>query len=360
MASAQQLIGLVKSHAEGDEDRFFDLAMQLAAAEDQKGHSRLAETLRQWADAGKRVDDKKTVQPTPITTPRGPLADLLFASYPSARLNNVVLTDDTSLELKQVVLEFRRREQLEKNGLRPRQRLLFAGPPGTGKTLSASALAGELKFPLFSVQLHSLISKFMGETAQKLHSIFDAIRTNRGVYLFDEIDALAGSRGNPNDVGEARRVLNSFLQFLDDDIGPSIIVATTNHAGLLDPAILRRFDLVLEYQLPEVDLIVQSIRQRLANFTFATIDWVRVAERAHGLSHADVISAAEDAARRFVLGEERAISEELLSGAIDRRRSLQRVGAISGGTGQATLYSEQDRPVEKVQTKRRRFKETPK
>lgn len=158
--------------------------MQLAAAEDQKGHSKLAETLRQWADAGKRVDDKKPVQPTPITTPRGPLADLLFASYPSVRLNNVVLTDDTLSELKQIVLEFRRREQLEKNGLRPRQRLLFAGPPGTGKTLSASALAGELKFPLFSVQLHSLISKFMGETAQKLHSIFDAIRTNRGVYLF--------------------------------------------------------------------------------------------------------------------------------------------------------------------------------
>ncbi|UZD69316.1 AAA family ATPase [Brucella sp. JSBI001] len=360
MASAQQLIGLVKSHAEGDEDRFFDLAMQLAAAEEQKGHTRLAEQLRQWAEAGKPAGGKLPVKPTPISAPRGPLADLLFASYPSVRLGNVVLTEDTSAELAQIVLEFRRREQLEKNGLRPRQRFLFAGPPGTGKTLSASALAGELKFPLFTVQLHGLISKFMGETAQKLHSVFDAIRTNRGVYLFDEIDALASSRGNPNDVGEARRVLNSFLQFLDDDIGPSIIVATTNHAGLLDPAILRRFDLVLEYQLPEPELIVHSIRQRLANFTFATIDWHRVAKRADGLSHADVISAAEDAARRFVLGEENAISEELLVGAIDRRRSLQQVGAISGGTGQTTLYSEQDRSVEKIQAKRGRVGKTSK
>lgn len=352
MASAKQLIGLIKSHAEGDGERFFDLAMQLAAAEDQKGHLRLAETLRQWAYVGKQPNDTKPAQPTPITAPRGALAELLSASYPSVRLNNVVLAEDMSCELKQIILEFRRREHLEKNGLRPRQRLLFAGPPGTGKTLSASALAGELKFPLFSVQLHSLISKYMGETAQKLHGVFDAIRTNRGVYLFDEIDALAGSRSNPNDVGEARRVLNSFLQFLDDDIGPSIIVATTNHAGLLDPAILRRFDLVLEYRLPGHEHIIQTIRQRLANFTFATIDWMRVAERAHGLSHADIISAAEDAARRFVLGEGRAISEKLLSGAIDRRRSLQTVGATSGGTRQTTLHIEQDRPIEEVQTNR--------
>lgn len=360
MASAQQLIGLIKSHAEGDEDRFFDLAMQLAAAEDQKGHTRLAEQLRQWAQVSRPSEDKKPVQPTPISAPRGPLADLLLASYPSVRLNHIVLTDAVSSELHQIVLEFRKRDQLEKNGLRPRQRLLLAGPPGTGKTLSASALAGELKFPLFTVQLHGLISKYMGETAQKLHSIFDAVRTNRGVYLFDEIDALAGSRGNPNDVGEARRVLNSFLQFLDDQMGPSMIVATTNHAGLLDPAILRRFDVVLEYHLPNDELIATSMKRRLANFEFKTVNWKRVAGRAQGLSHADVVSAAEDAARRFVLGEDSAISEELLMDAIDRRRSLQQVGAAIGGAEPTAFHSEQDRPTEKVSPTRRRINKTAK
>ena len=90
--------------------------------------------------------------------------------------------------------------------------------------------------------LHGLITKFMGETAQKLKMVFDAVKSTRGVYLFDEIDALAAARGDGNDVGEARRVLNSFLQFLDEDTGPSIVVATTNLPEILDRAVLRRFE----------------------------------------------------------------------------------------------------------------------
>src|ERR1700733_3665881 len=227
MASAEQLIGLIKSHAEGDADRFFDLAMQLSAAEEQKGHSRLAEQLRQWAHAGRRPSATPTPKLTPITAPRGDLAQFLLASYPSERLNNVILAAPIENELEHIVVETRMREKLEEKGLRPRRRLLLSGPPGTGKTLTAHALAGELQFPLFSVMLHGLITKFMGETAQKLKLVFDAVKATRGVYLFDEIDALAAARGDGNDVGEARRVLNSFLQFLDEDAGPSMVVATT-------------------------------------------------------------------------------------------------------------------------------------
>lgn len=199
MASAQQLIGLVKSHAEGDEERFFDLAMQLAAAEEQRGHTRLAEQLRQWAEASKTPKTAATAKLTPLAAPRGDLAGILGARYPTTTLNDLILPDHLFDELSQIVVETRKRDLLEEKGLHPRRRLLFSGPPGTGKTLSAEALAGELKFPLFTVLLHGLITKFMGETAQKLRLIFDAIRTTRGVYLFDEIDALAASRGNEND-----------------------------------------------------------------------------------------------------------------------------------------------------------------
>jgi hypothetical protein len=165
--------------------------------------------------------------PTPLATPRGDLAGLLGASYPTVRLGDVILPPHLQDELAYVVAEARMTERLEAKGLRPRRRLLLAGPPGTGKTLTASALAGELKYPLFTVLLHGIITKFMGETAQKLRLIFDAVRTARGIYLFDEIDALAAARGTENDVGEARRILNSFLQFLDEDTGPSIVIATT-------------------------------------------------------------------------------------------------------------------------------------
>ncbi|BEV13102.1 AAA family ATPase (plasmid) [Asticcacaulis sp. DW145] len=326
MASAQQLIGLIKSHAEGDADRFFDLAMQLAASEDQKGHRRLAEQLRGWAEAGKAPPTVTASVPTPLVTPRGDLAGLLSASYPEVRLRDVITSEHIDDELSQIVSETKMTEALERKGLRPRRRLLLSGAPGTGKTLSASALAGELKFPMFTVLLHGLITKYMGETAQKLRTIFDAVRSSRGVYLFDEIDALAATRGGGNDAGEARRILNSFLQFLDEDTGPSLIVATTNLPDILDRAILRRFDLVLSYELPTTDEIYTAMERRLTGFDIGPINWSQVTEVATGLSTADVIAASEDAARRAVLNHSERIETSAIIASLERRRRLHGIG----------------------------------
>ncbi|MEQ1899914.1 MAG: ATP-binding protein [Devosia sp.] len=360
MASAQQLIGLVKSHAEGDERRFFDLAMQLAAAEEQRGHVRLAEQLRQWADAG--LAPKKTTvgKVTPLAAPRGDLAAFLSARYPSTRLNDLILPIHLSDELEHIVTETRMTERLEEKGLRPRRRLLFAGPPGTGKSLSAEALAGELKFPLFTVLLHGLITKFMGETAQKLRMVFDAVRANRGVYLFDEIDALAATRGNENDIGEARRILNSFLQFLDEDTGPSLVVATTNLPEILDRAILRRFDLVLVYELPQAASIEKALRRRLHGFTTTGLDWRHVVDRAQGLSTADVIAAGEDAARRAVLQGTGTVETGALIASLERRRSLRDIGVGVDAEGQKALRTQRNLDGANVPAKRRRPNKSPK
>jgi SpoVK/Ycf46/Vps4 family AAA+-type ATPase len=338
MATAQQMLGLLKSHVEGDEDRFFDLALQLAAAEEQKGHTKLADQLRQWVGAGKSVAPKN-LAPTPIARPKGELGSIIGTSYPDTKLVDLILPGEVSGELKQVVLEFRQRDRLEVKGLRPRQRVLLAGPPGTGKTMSAAALAGDLRLPLYSVLLHGLISKFMGETASKLNAIFEAVRTQRGVYLFDEIDALAASRNGENDVGEARRILNSFLQFLDQDTGPSIIVATTNIPGILDRAILRRFDLVLLYELPDASAIQKAMSRRLKGFDTNTVSWSNVVADAIGLSAADVIQASVDAARRAVLESTNDVSTENLIDAIKRRKSLHALGVDIGRPNSPPLRS---------------------
>jgi SpoVK/Ycf46/Vps4 family AAA+-type ATPase len=360
MASAQQLIGLVKSHAEGDAQRFFDLAMQLAAAEEQKGHARLAEQLRQWAEAGQQPPRLARLAPTPIAAPRGDLAGFLSASYPTTRLSDLILPAHIEDELSHIVIETRMTERLEEKGLRPRRRLLLAGPPGTGKTLTAEALAGELKFPLFTVLLHGLITKFMGETAQKLRMIFDAVRSNRGVYLFDEIDALAASRGSENDIGEARRILNSFLQFLDEDTGPSIIVATTNLPEILDRAVLRRFDLVLPYQLPDAEAIEKAMRRRLRGFGIDTVNWNDVAHHAEGLSTADVVAAAEDAARRAVLGDSSEIRTAAMVVSLERRRSLHSIGTGTHAEGPKTLHTQRNLSRKPVQAKGRRVRKASK
>lgn len=351
MASAQQLIGLVKSHAEGDADRFFDLAMQLSASEEQKGHTRLAEQLRQWAEAGQTAPVSRIPEVTPLAAPRGDLAEFLAASYPTERLNDLILPLRIEDELAHIVVETRMREKLEEKGLKPRRRVLLSGPPGTGKTMSASALAGELQFPLFSVMLHGLITKFMGETAQKLKMVFDAVKTTRGVYLFDEIDALAAAREGGNDVGEARRVLNSFLQFLDEDTGPSIIIATTNLPGILDRAVLRRFDLVLPYEMPDAASIQEAIERRLVGFTIGRMSWKKVTDSALSLSTADVVAAAEDAARRAVLADNDKIATQDLMDALGRRRSLQELGTDAYGTGQETLSSSKPRSTAQIPSK---------
>jgi SpoVK/Ycf46/Vps4 family AAA+-type ATPase len=208
--------------------------------------------------------------------------------------------------------------------------------------MTASALAGEIKFPMFTVLLHGLITKYFGETASKLRTIFDAVRTTRGVYLFDEIDALAGSRTRGDDVGEARRVLNSFLQFLEEDPGPSIIVATTNVPELLDSAILRRFDVVLRYELPDAKAIEQTVRRRLNGFQTARIAWKQVADVANGLSTADLVRGTEDAARRAVLAGLETITTSVLLDALERRRTLQLIGDTNGSARQ-TSHSGADR-----------------
>lgn len=304
MPTAAQLLGLIKSHAQGDEERFHALTLQLAASEQQRGHGKLAEDLRRLADDAlerRRATAESAGKPVPLAQPRGDLAGLMSASYPKTRLNHLVLPAATERQLARIVEEQRQRWKLREHGLFPRQKLLLVGPPGSGKTMTAAALAGELGIPLFSILLHGLITKFMGETAAKLRLVFDAISQTRGVYLFDEFDAIGGHRGTGNDVGEARRILNSFLQFLEEDESESLIIATTNHPELLDRALFRRFHLIVEYELPTRPLIIETMKTRLLTFDIDTVDWEQVADAAEGLSHADLIRAAEDAAREAIL-----------------------------------------------------------
>jgi SpoVK/Ycf46/Vps4 family AAA+-type ATPase len=168
--------------------------------------------------------------------------------------------------------------------------------------------------------LDAVITKFMGETAAKLRLVFDALVQTRGVYLFDEIDALAGNRSSSNDVGEIRRVLNSFLQFLEEDTSDSLIVAATNHPQLLDAAVFRRFDTVVTFSLPDDETAKSVIENRLSAFPLRHLGWTRVINETRGLSHAEIAVAAENAAKRTVLsGRSRIITDDLVLALKDRQ-----------------------------------------
>ena len=189
--------------------------------------------------------------------------------------------------------------------------------------MTASVLAGECQLPLLFVQLHSLISKYMGETAAKLHFVFDAMSETRGVYLFDEFDAIGATRTAGNDVGEIRRVLNSFLQFLERDDSESLVVAATNFVDMLDDALFRRFDEVITYELPDDELVRQLIQNRLSAFDLSPIKWEDVNIAARGLSHAEVARACDDAARNAVLSAEGRVGSASLSSALKKRGDMR-------------------------------------
>ena len=187
--------------------------------------------------------------------------------------------------------------------------------------MTATVLAGELSLPLFSIQLHSLITKYLGETAAKLRLIFDAISETRAVYLFDEFDALGTDRASRNEVGEIRRVLNSFLQFIEHDDSDSIIVAATNHPGLLDRALMRRFDAVIQYALPSKMVALDVLKNRLALLKTQKVKWAMVHRATEGLSHAELARACENAVKNAILGRRTGLETAEVVEALKERRS---------------------------------------
>ena len=303
MATAKHLKALLESHVEGDEQRFYSIAMQAAAHEARMGHGQLAEELRALVDAAKARTRsfQSSATAVPISRPRGELSSLLSVSYPKTRLADMVLDDTLAEQLQRVIREQRHASRILEHGLSPRRKLLLVGAPGTGKTMTAAVLAGELGLPLFQVRLDGLITKFMGETAAKLRQIFDATEQTRGVYLFDEFDAIGSQRGLTNDVGEIRRVLNSFLQMLEQDQSQGLILAATNHPEILDYALLRRFDDVLHYSLPDARHIVLLLKTRLGRLMPRSLSWSKLAIAAHGLSYAEVNRAAEDVRKEALI-----------------------------------------------------------
>lgn len=323
MTTAQQLISLLKSHVDGDDEQFLTIALQAAANEARRGHGKVAMQLRELVDVARANKDRSSGRKkvaVPLAQPRGDLADLLAVRYADIRLSNMILPEELEARLRRVILEQRQQYKLRSHGLTPRRKILLIGPPGSGKTMTAAALAGELHAPLFTVQLDGLMTKFMGETASKLRLVFSAMVETKGVYFFDEFDAIGAKRAERNDVGEIRRVLNSFLQFLEEDESDGLVVAATNHPELLDPALFRRFDDVIEYALPSDEVAIRILQARLSSFDTKDIDWPKAVTITAGMSQAEISRAAADAAKLVVLSDRDRITQKDLTLAIAERK----------------------------------------
>ncbi len=324
MATADQLKALLRSYVEGDRDRFLTVSMQVAAHAARRGNTNLAQQLRELIDEAKRQSvPSPSLASVPIARPIGELADLVAASYPKTRLVDMVLAEPARKSLERVLVEYRQQAKLRSHGLSARRKLLLVGPPGCGKTMTASALAGELNLPLLSVRLDGLITKYLGESAAKLRQVFDSMTVKCGVYLFDEFDAIGSDRARPNEVGEIRRVLNSFLQFVEADDSDSLILAATNQVEVLDPALFRRFDDVIRYGLPTADAAEELIRNALNVFTTNGDDWAEVRRACDGLSYAEIARACTEAAKAAILTDRTDLSTNEIQAALQERQAIR-------------------------------------
>ena len=319
--SAQQILGMLRSRAEGDDDSFFSIALQIAASEARQGRKTTAEEMRAEIERARAQKSRGPSIPIAFGAPRGSVEGLLEMREPRYKLSDVVLNPKLVDRIADVIRQQRKREWLREKGKVPARRLLFVGPPGSGKTMSAEAFAGELNLPLYVIRLEGLITKYMGETASKLRLVFDETAKRRGVYLFDEFDAVGGHRTSTNDVAEMRRVLNSFLQFMEEENSTdSLVICATNFPSLLDRALLRRYDQVLEFEAPNQDQVKEILINSLSPMRISRPAWRKILNAALNLSQSELVRAADDAVKTAILDERTIIStEDLLVRLLERR-----------------------------------------
>jgi SpoVK/Ycf46/Vps4 family AAA+-type ATPase len=324
MAAADQIKSLITSFADGDEARFYSTAMQIAAAEARNGHTSLADELKKLIDKAKsaRKTSLGVVKSFPQNATQKELNDLLELVHPNEKLKGMVLEPALEKSLKKILDEQRKFELLRQNNLFPRKKLLFIGPPGCGKSMSARVLASELAIPLFIIRLDGLMSRYMGESISKLRLIFDSMQQFRAIYLFDEFDSIGTTRSNGNDVGEIKRVLNSFLLQIEKDTSNSLIIAATNYPESLDKALFRRFDDIIQFPLPNKEKIYQLYKKELADFKLSKkFNLHAVSNESIGLSFGEIHKICEDIIKDYLVYGADEVSEERLIAYAHQRKN---------------------------------------
>lgn len=323
MAAADQIKSLIQSFGEGDEHRFFATAIQIAAAEARQGHATFAQELKKLIEKAKKdrslsvLDQAKTI---PLSAPKRELQELVDVFAPKIKLADMVLAPGVKDALRRVVHEQQKWELLQKHNLSPRRKLLLTGQPGTGKTMTAQAIAGELGIAVYIIRLDGLMSKYLGESIAKLRMIFDAMQDHRAVYLFDEFDSIGSHRNQGHDVGEIKRVLNSFLINIEKDGSNSIIIAATNLPESLDVALFRRFDEVIHYPLPDAAQIEDVIKKCLKGYNFGSKpDYGAFTGAAAGLNFSAITRACEDTIKDYILNGRDKLDAQFLKGALSQR-----------------------------------------
>lgn len=309
--AGRHLRDMIAAYGERDDLKFRRAAQAIIQEEETKRHTVLAKELRAVlaANAGVGANEVLVTPDPPVD--RDSSLPLARVTHPDRLLGDLVLAEPTKAALGQILREVRNWPTLDRAGLPRRNRILLSGPPGCGKTSAAAALAHELGRPLVTARVEGLISSYLGETAANLANLFAFASTGAYVLFLDEFDSLGKMREDIADHGELRRVVNAVLQQIDAYSGPSLIVAATNHSQILDAALWRRFDSVVELGLPSRDQVVELLRRQLLGNRLA--DAMQYADELATFPHAATEFFANSAKRHALLDERTAVESSDLA-----------------------------------------------
>ena len=314
MATADQILSLIRNHINNDDAQFRKVALQISAVEARSGHAIIARTIQEL------LRQKNTSLGTVrLVSKNKEVDDLLLQLDTYDDINSLILSSSVEEKLERIIKEYLKKETLRKYGLVNRRKLLLYGASGTGKTMTASVLAKEFNLPFFVVRTERVVTKFMGETGQKLGRIFDFISEVPAVYLFDEFDAIGSQRGMDNEVGEQRRILNTFLQLLERDNSDSFIIAATNSIESIDKAMFRRFDDVIEYHLPDREQRLALLHEHL--YAAKDLDFALAEPLFEGMSHAEIKMLCSDIFKESLLNDKK-IDLSLVQNIVNMRHQL--------------------------------------
>lgn len=213
-----------------------------------------------------------------------------------------ILGDDTRHQLDQLLSERNQSDILLKAGLQPTRTVLFTGPPGVGKTITARWIANQLNRPLMTLDLAAVMSSFLGRTGNNVRFVLDYAKSVDCVLLIDELDAIAKRRDDQAEVGELKRLVTVLLQEIDDWPSSGLLLAATNHPDLLDPAVWRRFEMIVNFKLPTQKLIKELVTQLTEGKLKQNNTWIDIlASVMEGMSQSDIERMLSQSKRRSLL-----------------------------------------------------------